>query len=48
MIQLQENTWAEGQTERRTDQILQDPSGYRRGSNKSSGQYSKLNMNMTD
>ena len=34
MIQFQENTQADGRREGWTDPISQDPSAYRRGSNK--------------
>ena len=34
LIEFQENVWAEGWIEGRTDPILKDHSGYRRGSNK--------------
>ena len=33
MIQFKENAWTDGRVEGPTDPILQDPSGYRRGSN---------------
>ena len=32
--QFQENAWIDGRTDRRTDPVLSDPTGYHRGSKK--------------
>ena len=42
MIEFQENAWAEGRMEGRTDPILQDHSSHHRGSNKVKINFSQL------